>query len=360
MTTGKSGVTHDSPDKHITPLIDSAFEFLERAVREFSESPKFSTIHFATAVELFLKARLMAEHWSLVADEPGTTSRRSFLEGTAKTVSSGKAIIRLAAIAGVTIPDQAIKAFETISDHRNRMIHFVHSEASAPENDQTVRQIAAEQSLGWYHLARLLKEWKETFWLWDERIVAVEQLMRGHREYLKATFKGLQPEISRLKEAGKRLSLCVSCGHQSAVVESITDKLETTNCLVCKREDALITLECPDPDCGKESVVAALQSEQPVCANCSHVFDGDDFVIQLDTSSSDDWDTTPINCAVCSSPASVVEHHQKYICSECRAIEDEAYSCAWCNERQIGGDNLDNSYWRGCEFCAGKSGWDKG
>ena len=43
-------------------LVENAMDFLHRSIDEFSEHPKFSVIHFHAAVELFLKARLMAEH----------------------------------------------------------------------------------------------------------------------------------------------------------------------------------------------------------------------------------------------------------------------------------------------------------
>ncbi len=47
-------------------LVENAFSFINKALDEFPSEPKFSLIHFATGVELFLKARLMAEHWSLI------------------------------------------------------------------------------------------------------------------------------------------------------------------------------------------------------------------------------------------------------------------------------------------------------
>jgi hypothetical protein len=46
-------------------ISESAFDFLESSVDEIKTHPKYSVIHFATAVELLLKARLIHEHWSL-------------------------------------------------------------------------------------------------------------------------------------------------------------------------------------------------------------------------------------------------------------------------------------------------------
>ncbi|MBN1293095.1 MAG: hypothetical protein JXB48_14745, partial [Candidatus Latescibacteria bacterium] len=53
-------------NNQLNKLIENAFDFFERSLDEFEDNPKYSVIHFYAAVELFLKARLMAEHWSLV------------------------------------------------------------------------------------------------------------------------------------------------------------------------------------------------------------------------------------------------------------------------------------------------------
>jgi hypothetical protein len=50
-------------------LVANAIDFLRRAINEFKKDPKYSIIHFSAAVELLLKARLMAEHWSLVVSD---------------------------------------------------------------------------------------------------------------------------------------------------------------------------------------------------------------------------------------------------------------------------------------------------
>jgi HEPN domain-containing protein len=48
--------------KLLMHVIENAFDFLETAIEEFNEKPKYSILHFSTAVELFLKARLIHEH----------------------------------------------------------------------------------------------------------------------------------------------------------------------------------------------------------------------------------------------------------------------------------------------------------
>ncbi len=50
-------------------LVENAFDFLFKAISEIEGQPKYSVIHFYAAVELFVKARLMKEHWSLVISQ---------------------------------------------------------------------------------------------------------------------------------------------------------------------------------------------------------------------------------------------------------------------------------------------------
>jgi hypothetical protein len=56
---------------------------------------------------------------------------------------------------------------------------------------------------------------------------------------------------------------------------------------------------------------------------------------------------------------SVVEHHRKFVRTECLKVGDEVHYCGWCNEGQLGGGDLEHSYYSGCEFCEGKVGWEK-
>lgn len=51
-------------------LVENAFDFLDKAGREFENEPKYSVIHFYAALELFLKARLLHEHWTLILTKP--------------------------------------------------------------------------------------------------------------------------------------------------------------------------------------------------------------------------------------------------------------------------------------------------
>ena len=65
-------------DDKLASLVENAIDFLDRALRDLDSAPKYSVIHFYAAVELFLKARLLAEHWSLVIAKRQDADLKSF------------------------------------------------------------------------------------------------------------------------------------------------------------------------------------------------------------------------------------------------------------------------------------------
>ena len=68
----------------VTTLLDNAFDYLEKSAKEFDSDPKYSVINFFSSVELFLKARLACEHWSLIVADEIVLSK--FLDGDSKTL----------------------------------------------------------------------------------------------------------------------------------------------------------------------------------------------------------------------------------------------------------------------------------
>jgi HEPN domain-containing protein len=76
-------------------LVRNAIDFLEHSAFELEEKPKYSVINFCTAVELFLKARLMLEHWNLIYEDPKIANFTQFLQGNFKSVGMIDAIGRL-------------------------------------------------------------------------------------------------------------------------------------------------------------------------------------------------------------------------------------------------------------------------
>jgi hypothetical protein len=357
MATGKS---EDDLFKSIT---ESAFEFLRTAIGEFSTSPKFSTIHFATAAELFLKARLMREHWSLVAEDVGRAKRNSFLAGQLRTVSTSAAIARLRELAGITISAEAEETFKKIADHRNKMIHFIHEDDNPEQNQNkllkqaNLEKVAKEQCQGWLALERLLIEWIEHFEPWRGQIFHVRALMKGHHDFLSAVFERVATEIDDAKKTGARFQTCPSCTFEAAQVDALEGCIYEMDCRVCGHTDTLIAMACPTHGC-TESLEFVPNKGFPKCQLTNDVIDSSEVWDALDTDSADPIDYTARNCGQCLGYHSVIRHHNVYFCTECFYAGHDYGVCGWCSEGQLGGGDMEGSFYNGCEFCDGRAGWD--
>ena len=64
------------PNEMFDSLVRNAIDFLKKSVDELEKSPKYSVIHFYTAIELFLKARLLAELWTLIITDVNKVKRK--------------------------------------------------------------------------------------------------------------------------------------------------------------------------------------------------------------------------------------------------------------------------------------------
>ncbi len=347
-----------SEDKLFEALTKSAFEFLDRSIDEFSESAKFSTVHFAIAIELFLKARLMREHWSLLLDKPDQADKAAFFRGDARTVSSDQTIDRLRKIAMVSIPQDSRDIFSKIVKHRNKMVHFAHAgeaDADAPDGQST---IAGEQCAGWLALRTLRGEWHE-FKRFKKDISRIGRKMEGHRTYLQRVFESKVTELQKHRMAGLRVNLCPSCRFESAKVEAPTGAISEVLCVVCRYRGLEVTVNCRNEDCNEAIRFTSYDGPPSECPACHEELSKDEVRECLDTGETfgtdNYFDYVPINCPHCGGYHSVVEHHDIYICVECFETGEKFEICGYCSEGQLGGVPEYSSL-VGCEFCEGSAG----
>ena len=104
-------------------LVRSALDFAEKAARQIKTAPKYAVIHLATAIELFLKARLVKEHWALAVSRPEKASIASFRSGAFHSVGLDEAVERLRNIVGEAISRDEETCFRQLRDHRNKLVH---------------------------------------------------------------------------------------------------------------------------------------------------------------------------------------------------------------------------------------------
>lgn len=354
-----SGAAFLSEDELFAALTKSAFEFLKRAIDEFAQSAKFSTVHFAIAIELFLKARLMREHWSLLLDKPDQADKAAFFKGDVKTVTPEQTMERLRRIALVTIPQSCREIFSLITTHRNKMVHFAHAGENDTDGPDGVQKIAEEQCAGWLALRTLLAEWPE-FADFRNEIWHISVKMEGHRIYLEKAFAAKAAELQAHRDAGGRVIQCPSCRFESAKVEDTVDAVADASCVVCRFFcGSEVTLDCPNEDCGSLIRFTSHDGPPSECPTCKAALSRKQVVEALDTGDAitkhNYFDHVSINCPHCCGYHTVIEHNDRYLCSECFEIDNSYEICGHCAEGQLG-SVPEYSSLVGCEFCEGSAG----
>jgi hypothetical protein len=348
-----------TPDSSFNEVVLNAIDFAKRSVAELKRSPKYSMIHFAAAVELFLKARLMKEHWSLVVTRPEIASLPDFRSGKFRSVSMEEAIKRLRNVANEPISDSAERAFRALADHRNRLIHFFHPVLGSSARKREVEEVVTDQFKAWHFLYELVTHsWAVHFKSHVGRLRKLNATLLHLKEFLNAKYDAIAPEIQEQIRKGAIFENCSLCGFQTAKVEAFgsAPELFTGRCLVCGWYHSSIHEPCPD--CGQTIVVEDMGDG--TCENCNREIDLD-YLLEQYVPHYDPKDEEPDTayCSECerTEAETVIPFGNGYLCLSCQTEFDRVGHCGYCYERITNISSVD-SYVFGCIFCGGAAGND--
>lgn len=158
-------------------MTDNALNYLRLAPRDWIHHYDQCAIKVYTAVELFLKARLLSEHWSIIVSKGPQLDK--FQTGDFVSVTFEEACKRLDQIAGEPLPKEAYEAFNKLRIFRNQVVHFGlsapvnHSEAV--ERERTTRKLIRD---AWNELSKLLhRPWSDLFKDHMAEIIRIEDMM---------------------------------------------------------------------------------------------------------------------------------------------------------------------------------------
>jgi hypothetical protein len=339
-------------DELLSCLIENALDFLSHSAKELKESPKFSVIHFYAAVELFIKARLMSEHWSLIVARSQEPDWMKFLAGDFQSVSLKEAANRLDKAVRSGLSEKELKAFREVANHRNKMVHFYHKAHTGKKQKEQLSAIAGQQLSAWYLLHQLLiTRWESVFKSWIPRIKAIDSELRKHRTFLQVTFDNKKDDIKKREKAGEIFETCPSCGYPSQQQETLCDGVYEGTCAVCELVQVWLRIKCPK--CQKP--VEFMDDGFSTCDSCGKRFEPEDVVAVLTEGTRHDESTEIGNCADCDGYHTVVPiDGGKYICVQCLGVFDSMQPCGWCNELNTG--DMEGSFYFGCNHCAGNAG----
>jgi hypothetical protein len=330
--------------KVLDALITNGLDFVEKSAGELKDEPKFSIGHFATGLELLLKARLFVEHWALTAAHPHECTWTGMKDGTIVTIQASDICDAVEKITGTDMRNHR-KVFEAVFNHRNRTLHWLPSE--------DVNLVAAEQCRAWYRLHQLLSGlWASQFASHRARIDAVDKSLLVHKEYLTARFEALCNQLKGFQAKGA-LTCCWACKFNAAVVDYPDDPISTIRCKVCLSSGGAARVPCGE---------WLLLEDLPCECTCGDFHSKKELLADLDPAnhmSPKDASTTgqtTLSCGECLNCQVVVPVPGKstWVCTECGAHFEtkEIGTCEYCNEEWVGYDTSDSA-WRGCEFCDG-------
>lgn len=334
-------------------LCENALDFLDKSICDLDEEPKYALVHFSSAVELILKARLLKEHWSLIVDK--NPDLEKFKRGDLRSVSHLEAMNRLSKIVNDPVGINAKQSFETVVKHRNRVVHFYHSDEQKNTEEFKV-VVATDLCLALYHLQQTLNKWSEYFLKFEDKFFTAFSKAKRIRKFLEVKFKELETEIIRRANLDEKVRNCNHCSFQSVFTYKVSSMVFEARCLVCGLEENEVSLDCPE--CGKDHKITAYDCFQEINCKCGYLIEQTDFQDIAGSNLRYDKDSEPlVNCGECGCQYIAVCHEGMFLCTECISFSDVAGLCNWCNERELGFYDSEYSYVTGCSFCEGQIGW---
>lgn len=353
-----------------TALVASAADFIERAISEVDKAPRYAVVHFASGVEILLKARLAMEHWILVFADPGRASRAALAGGDFRSVSPGQAMDRLDDVLEAPLSRSARRAFEALSKRRNRYVHFVDPArfVDGPERERLVETVIEEQIRAWYELQRLLtRDWADGFAPHRDVVDRLGRAMHGQRRFLAHKADQLSRELDAVRASGGAVYPCDACGYDAVVEEVRYGDLVIARCRVCERETRWLWF---DPDetsaalrVGEEGILlpptegrpldVALVAKhytpyqpqderlvEPVAAYCGacELSDTPTVVPWPAGETYDSWE-----------PEHGAPAPPLWLCVNCLDTPETPTRCEWCGERVTG--EVGDYYNPGCSMC---------
>jgi len=331
-------------------LVENAFDFIERAMQQLDEDPKYAVINFCAGIELFLKARLLCEHWSLVFVDPAKANIENFNKGEFESVGFRSAIQRLKSIGGIRISPQAINSFDAVRSHRNQLMHFFNSAYSQPLTVEAQANIAVEQCAAWHHMYRLItKQFGDEFLGHQDRTESLQNAIARKHPFLLFLYQQRKPEIEKAKNRGKTILKCWSCKFDASIRKETAKCLFLDHCLVCNFAVNTFGHAC---DCG--GVAQIIDCGGGNCEACGQEFKLNDLLEEYDESGNVYRDG--IYCSECEGP-NVVPWEDKWLCLHCIILHQNIQQCDWCTEMVTGEHEFSSIF--GCFMCPGSDAFHR-
>jgi hypothetical protein len=340
-------------------LLENAHEFSKRASMDLENKDyKFSLIHFCSAIEQILKARLVLEHWMLIIDKSEIDSAKlpGFQNGANKTISVPSVLKRSVNLFS-NVNKSYVKCIEDLFKERNKIMHFYSSKISNKEEELEIVRLIFR---AWY-LTHDIIDTTITFEPFKGKFNLINTEMMKFQEYLGVIFSEKTNELDKLEAAGNDITHCEECGYPSFQGDDSNDLIKEGRCLVCAHEEIYIKIKCES--C--EALNCLFHSHMDLLnLNCSNdecgvtiTCDHDEILNELEGLSDDPHQACDYpSCSECETQYCVGMYKDVWLCSNCLLVHDGLYQCEFCGGHVTG--YKEDTYLDGCGFCDGRLGYE--
>jgi len=189
-------------------VINNAFYFLDKSIRDIYESPKGSIVDLCVSVELFLKAKLIKSS-GIQEILIGSKSAQSDVKGDGKFDGESKTISFTKCIKKInSMPHSGtLVDFEELASLRNKIIHFAHEDY---HSDKVEVGLVYWKVI--WKLTSLFGEWGDDFKSEKERIDKVRVELLKKRKFLNEVYEKNKLDIDSESERGGEVFGCNNCG----------------------------------------------------------------------------------------------------------------------------------------------------
>ncbi|WP_236450507.1 hypothetical protein [Stutzerimonas stutzeri] len=337
-------------------LVRNALGFVNTSIDHLQQKPKNAIVDLYTAIELFLKARLMKEHWTLMLAKPETGDLQNLAVGDFLSVSLDDALKRIQSILGEKIDQDASDNFKALGEHRNQIVHFAHSGMDNPSKTQA--GVIVETWASWHYLHALLTgPWEAVFQPYAVELQVLNQRMMRQGDFIKARFEILKPQIEIQEKKGNKIVPCGHCHMSAAIVGETHPWGIDYTCMVCGVGDTAVEecnaeLHCP----GCNAPFKFFEKGLHACPACGHQITTD-ILIDLCTKQfpeGDDWceegHVHIASCHKCQHPQpSVFFIEGMWSCVSCFDRGWGAVACERCGEFVTG--DMERIKYFACHKC---------
>lgn len=341
----------------VKALINNGLNFLEQAQKELSDSkPQFSLVSFWTAVELFLKVPLAHEHWSLICSRKTAPKKKSYQEGDFQSISYDETRALLRDVLEKPLSDDTHNIFDKVRKHRNRLVHFYHSDFT----DIQQKQILNEQADAWFRLNQLMrKDWRPIFGeeLYQKLTRDEGRLLRTSLYYIDAKFRALTSKLKDLRKAGTEIVKCPMCnkkaGLHSVFNEDSDNSHHAIDCLVCGYVTDLY-LEVTCPKCTTRQRVDRDGLPDFECQKCQYTIPRFELLDESNLSPEDRLIMgSAASCSDCEGHETVCNFGGSYLCVDCLELHESVDTCDYCGGVSTHIQDMSGLF--GCSFCDGNT-----